>query len=410
MVRALSICEGAIASTLKLHAQGSLHLDIKPANMMYDPATHATTIIDMGSHQPIKNKKTDHEGTSPPYIAPEIFKHKDVPSFSTKSDVYALGLTLGQVFGLAKFEGKNQYGEMLKIVTPQDPEYTDNKIIEDPKVRKVILALLRYMTDPDPKKRPKMSQVQFVFQNIENNYLKAQDLIIKTAYLDISEFKQASEEQQNQILQQMHTMDEITLVDHNKHSQKDYVQLKRFFDSKGLVVHNNVVQMPAEKNLSQKAREIHLLKSIRAYRVQRERIEKRVFECSLIRLNKTPIALDVLESTQIYKVISVLARDMTRLVHKYDLEDGREAAKERIEAIKETKARLREYIHSKDKKLTFKELHQMLDSLEQQLLQKTPVKSFLEKNLGLWKRNSRKTIEKLKAEIKAAEKPRFKMR
>ncbi len=79
----------------KCHAEGVLHLDIKPENFMYDSKTGVMKVIDYGVSLPISEVKTTSpselcQGT-PSFMAPEFFKFSYQSPLSTKQDMYALG-------------------------------------------------------------------------------------------------------------------------------------------------------------------------------------------------------------------------------------------------------------------------------------------------------------------------------
>jgi serine/threonine protein kinase len=140
----MQICHGLAA----VHAQGILHRDLKPANLMIDERGRAR-IMDFGLaslSDGVAQSSITH-GT-PAYMAPEQLAGESV---SSKSDLYALGLVLYQMFtGRPAFPG----GAGMDLVwrrldsTPEPPSRLVDDI--DPMVESAILRCL----EPDPRDRP----------------------------------------------------------------------------------------------------------------------------------------------------------------------------------------------------------------------------------------------------------------
>ena len=143
----MQICHGLAA----VHAQGILHRDLKPANLMIDERGRAR-IMDFGLaslSDGVAQSSITH-GT-PAYMAPEQLAGESV---SSKSDLYALGLVLYQMFtGRPAFPG----GPAMDLVwrrldsTPEPPSRLVDDI--DPMVENAILRCL----EPEPHDRPTSS-------------------------------------------------------------------------------------------------------------------------------------------------------------------------------------------------------------------------------------------------------------
>ena len=94
---ARQICAGVAAA----HDKGVIHRDLKPANVMLD-GNGDVRITDFGIAT-LGGAATDVAGT-PQYMAPELLAGKPA---SVKSDIYALGLILFEVFtGKRAYEAK----------------------------------------------------------------------------------------------------------------------------------------------------------------------------------------------------------------------------------------------------------------------------------------------------------------
>ena len=143
--KALDIARQLCAGLAAAHANGVLHRDLKPANIMLD-GRGQVVITDFGLaglaeqfHGPELRSGT------PAYMAPEQIAGKEV---STRSDIYALGLVLYEVF-----TGKRAFGE----TTPQPgkgerPFSRPSTVVKelDPAVERVILRCLETVPSARP--------------------------------------------------------------------------------------------------------------------------------------------------------------------------------------------------------------------------------------------------------------------
>ncbi len=149
--KALDIARQLCAGLAAAHGKGVLHRDLKPANIMLD-GRGQVVITDFG----LAGVADDIRGNeirsgTPAYMAPEQLAGKEV---STRSDIYALGLVLYEVF-----TGKRAFADKLadKVVgnahasgdrTPSRPSSVVKDL--DPIVEKVILRCL----EAEPGARP----------------------------------------------------------------------------------------------------------------------------------------------------------------------------------------------------------------------------------------------------------------
>jgi serine/threonine protein kinase len=144
--KALDIARQLCAGLAAAHAKGVLHRDLKPANIMLD-GRGQVVITDFG----LAGVADDIRGQeirsgTPAYMAPEQLEGKEV---STRSDIYALGLVLYEVF-----TGKRAFAEKAAALrgrgdyTPSRPSSVVKDL--DPIVEKVILRCL----ETEPSARP----------------------------------------------------------------------------------------------------------------------------------------------------------------------------------------------------------------------------------------------------------------
>jgi predicted Ser/Thr protein kinase len=145
--KALDIARHLCAGLAAAHAKGVLHRDLKPANIMLD-GRGQVVITDFG----LAGVADDIRGPevrsgTPAYMSPEQLAGKEV---SPRSDIYALGLVLYEVF-----TGKRAFAEKLAGAvltggdrTPSRPSSVVKDL--DPIVEKVILRCL----ETEPSARP----------------------------------------------------------------------------------------------------------------------------------------------------------------------------------------------------------------------------------------------------------------
>jgi Protein kinase domain len=144
LTAARQICAGLAAA----HARGVIHRDLKPQNIMMDKHGQIM-IMDFGlaaiSDQ-ISGLEARH-GT-PAYMSPEQLKGGDV---TAKSDIYALGLVLYELFtGKRPFEADNIQRLIERQESVQFASMSSLAAEIDPAVEKVIRRCLA----PDANKRP----------------------------------------------------------------------------------------------------------------------------------------------------------------------------------------------------------------------------------------------------------------
>src|SRR5262249_4077548 len=141
---ALQLCAGLAAA----HDKGVLHRDLKPENVMIDGRGRAR-ITDFGLAAAAEGiAGADVRSGTPAYMSPEQISGHEV---SARSDIYAIGLVLYELFtGKRAFTGKS-FGELVRQHEHQ-PAPRPSEVVPDmdPAVERVILRCL----EKDPRKRP----------------------------------------------------------------------------------------------------------------------------------------------------------------------------------------------------------------------------------------------------------------
>ncbi len=145
--KALDIARHLCAGLAAAHTKGVLHRDLKPANIMLD-GRGQVVITDFGLAGVADNiRGPEVRSGTPAYMAPEQLAGKEV---TMRSDIYALGLVLYEVFtGRRAFaESPAQLVRARGDRTPSRPSSVVKDL--DPIVEKVILRCL----ETDPSSRP----------------------------------------------------------------------------------------------------------------------------------------------------------------------------------------------------------------------------------------------------------------
>jgi eukaryotic-like serine/threonine-protein kinase len=141
---ARQICLGLAAA----HDKGVIHRDLKPANIMLD-GRGQVRVTDFGLAR-VMEKVTGDDARSgtPAYMSPEQLTGKEA---TARSDIYALGLVLYEVFtGKKAFKAASQ-AELGKLQEKSSPPSPSSHVSDlDPAIERVILRCL----ERDPDRRP----------------------------------------------------------------------------------------------------------------------------------------------------------------------------------------------------------------------------------------------------------------
>ena len=146
--KAVEIARKLCAGLAAAHTQGVLHRDLKPANIMID-GRGQILITDFGlAGLADQMRGVEVRNGTPAYMAPEQLTGREV---SAKSDIYALGLVLYEIFtGKPPFQAQTM-AEMVRLrehAKPASPSSVVHDI--DPTVERIILKCL----EADPRNRP----------------------------------------------------------------------------------------------------------------------------------------------------------------------------------------------------------------------------------------------------------------
>ncbi len=144
--RAAELAQQLCAGLAAAHARGVLHRDLKPANVMLDGQGHIR-IMDFGlAAPPGQVRGAEIRVGTPAYMAPEQLAGAGV---STRSDLYALGLVLYELFtGRPALDAAAPPPTVRSSARPSAP----SQVVPDinPAVERAILRCL----EPNPADRP----------------------------------------------------------------------------------------------------------------------------------------------------------------------------------------------------------------------------------------------------------------
>jgi serine/threonine protein kinase len=144
--RAIAVARQLAAGVAAAHERGVIHRDLKPANVMIDGDGNVR-ITDFGIATAAGESGAAIAGT-PQYMAPEQLA--GAPA-STKTDIYALGLILFEIFTGKRARDAKTMAE-LRALHETGTLTTPSSIVRDldPAVERVILRCL----ERDPQRRP----------------------------------------------------------------------------------------------------------------------------------------------------------------------------------------------------------------------------------------------------------------
>ncbi len=131
------------------HANNVVHRDVKPANVMYDPATHQLRVMDFGVAR-ITDSSHTRTGMvlgTPSYMSPEQLLGKKVDG---RSDLYSLGVMLFQLTcGQLPFVGQSMGQLMSRIVNEACPDVR----ALNPQAPEALAAVIERATRKDAAQR-----------------------------------------------------------------------------------------------------------------------------------------------------------------------------------------------------------------------------------------------------------------
>lgn len=253
----------------------TLHRDLKLENIIVDIIDQSVTIIDYGNAAKILDGDcvVDKELLSTPmYVAPELCrkKKKELKGtieeieyiFDEKTEVYALGIILAQVFALFDFnlicQETDQIGspqidlkkicKVSGVVDKGDDYYDFNKIIDSVEQGETLSSLwqlIQNMTASDKDARYDLEQALHCMRDIYNSYqpsVGGEDVLFNqyVCLLDCKYYQMAGDEEKEIIKENLNQYDEVWLIDTNECSVSEYISIKNELENAGYFVGNKV--------------------------------------------------------------------------------------------------------------------------------------------------------------------------
>ena len=103
------------------HAQGIVHRDVKPSNILLDQSVERVQLVDFGLARAVDDASLTCSGTlagTPQYMSPEQARGESVDH---RSDLFSLGSVLyAMCVGRAPFRAESSYG-VLRLITDKEP-------------------------------------------------------------------------------------------------------------------------------------------------------------------------------------------------------------------------------------------------------------------------------------------------
>jgi serine/threonine-protein kinase len=137
------LCAGLAAA----HDKGVLHRDLKPSNILLN-SKGQVSITDFGLAGLVEQVQADVRSGTPAYMAPEQLAGLNV---TARSDIYALGLVLYEIFSGRRAHDASTRAELQRMKESGSAPSLGSVVKDlDPSIERVIERCLQ----PDPSKRP----------------------------------------------------------------------------------------------------------------------------------------------------------------------------------------------------------------------------------------------------------------
>ncbi len=140
--KAISIAKQVCEGLAEAHRLGVVHRDLKPSNIMIDLEGNAR-IMDFGIARSLKTKGLTSTGVmvgTPEYMSPEQVEGKEI---DRRSDIYSLGVIIFEMLtGKAPFSGETPYSVAFKHKTEPPPDPKEVNVLIPEKLSQVILKCM----------------------------------------------------------------------------------------------------------------------------------------------------------------------------------------------------------------------------------------------------------------------------
>lgn len=230
----LDMSLGLVNALMSVHQNGMLHRDVKPRNAVYELFHNETKLVDFGFAEPCKNLTGDMPSAcgTPGYIATEISGIQKTPAkYSLKSDIFALGVALGVLWGF--YEINKSGVRECKI---------NDKFAGDFALKRDLQRLLDVMLHENAEVRPDLEDVLFVLQRMKSE-LPDVNRVLRGGVLDVSMWQDAClHQEKRKLLQELKTYDYIQLSDvEGSCSEYELMAIKRSLQNNFCVTSGDVL-------------------------------------------------------------------------------------------------------------------------------------------------------------------------
>lgn len=152
--RKLHVDRKALSNMIIVHAQGVIHRDIKPDNLLLSE-DDVLKVVDFGVSEMFSkgnNMRTSKSAGSPAFLPPELCsKHNEVSG--TAADIWSMGITLYCLrYGKIPFN-KDAILEIYEAIKTEEPEFAKD---ENP----TFISLMSRLLDKNPETRITMTELR----------------------------------------------------------------------------------------------------------------------------------------------------------------------------------------------------------------------------------------------------------
>ncbi|OGT38308.1 MAG: hypothetical protein A3F11_06415 [Gammaproteobacteria bacterium RIFCSPHIGHO2_12_FULL_37_14] len=232
-----------------------LHNDLKPENIFINPVTYEIALLDFqfslpGPHYLVE--KSPSFGT-PGYMALELMLAERSYEYNEKTEINALGITFGELFGCIFASRKLgtgifEFAQRYRIYNPEKrselsyrifdkeityciPQRIPNKLL-----RAEICNFLTRMTDDNSKNRPTLDETHQFLTSLPARFETKAASIKKIGILNIEEYLNHDEKIQNELRLELKKMDEVWFIDTIQRDLIDYLLLRRELESEHIKI------------------------------------------------------------------------------------------------------------------------------------------------------------------------------
>lgn len=204
----LIIAQNMVKALNTLHEKKFIHRDIKGANIIVNPFTNEVGIVDFGMVETTENAKNDkNKMGTPGYMAPEVAYGRS--SYSEKSDMYAMGVTIAKWFNL---EVKLRKDSGIYVVKEINETSKFQEMVPDSKMRKEMLDLVRGMCEPNITNRLDGKEAEARLQKITERLSFTQLKSNTVGVLNVDEYMKLNNGEQLFMRQALMRFDRVVLV------------------------------------------------------------------------------------------------------------------------------------------------------------------------------------------------------